>query len=1579
MYPVHDVFPKFVPDQLLTANDLNNLFGYLDEQQRLTRTNLIGIGIVCGLGITVNPAQLRLTISKGCGVTSQGYLVALPETTYTSYKPYNIETEKAYPLFRYQSSPGVWEKVPVFQLFEAAVEEDTTGLSAEFLKDKVVMIFVELKETGNKNCDPNSCDDKGERVEVSFLPMLINKADAYRLMGAENLVFGADSYAQLPEMRLPRWDVKSVGPASSKAIISSYQEILSPDFVKSVEGNLTKCYQVFRTLVGAEFGTNPFDGLSATFSFLHSTALQPQQVTHYQYYYDLFSDLLQAYQELRHAGSHIMGTCCPNEFLFPRHLLLGEAVNTTGYTNVPLRHYFLHSPLFDMSATVQQVQFLFRRLVVMVNSFMLPAVQGVNAKLDGFIRITPSLLGKHPLSDKAIPYYYNVSVAGSTLYNSWSFKNSKLGNATSILSYHADKYPNTPDKFVLNPLEYDLEPYNFLRVEGIAGKPYTHVLRQVKRQIQQCRLPVDIIALTTASYEKLKGRFEDNQLIKADDHTILCYFQDLESMYDSMRQELLCTWCKELKYYYDFTIKLVNAYLKKLNVAGSPSEVELFNQCGNGYTIRTNSFGVLIEHLYREGLTDENLTIMSFLQAFGINLLDLDQDDVPDAFNNQIATALIALLNFFKLPLGIIRISSLLTEDLAEFDAAAYCKASASLAEYAQGLKSLFSLFTGGDPISKTADTTAKKVDEPVAAVAASEKAAVKSDGMQSTQVIASMASSANGMLRILAAILMIEDFLDHLDVVIYQCKCSALKSLRTDYEARYHSIARLRQFDYFSQCHPGLQHKAGVPMGGTFILVYHEEATEQSEPIVMEAELGRSKRGTNPAVFFESLRRAPAVEAVEPFKQIGFVVNELDEPVAGAVVQLQGSSKRFITDAEGSFRVEIDRLPVLLLVKSPGYRPSKTQVDDPVKRLVIQLREDLGDVWNNIPDGTVIADFYLPYRCCSDCQPVQFVINETALPEPPANQGPVAEAGPTQTVQLPKTTAKLSGDASKDPDGIIVSYEWIQLDGPVRAKIVNPQSAITDVTDLLEKGTYTFELTVKDDKGAINRDTVKVEVLPEPPPAPKAPIAEAGDSQQIELKRNGTIAQLDGTKSLDPDGEIVSYNWKLLNASTAVKIDFPNAPQTTVQFFTTGDYKFQLLVKDKDGLTATDEVLITIVKPEPVPPVADAGEKMVLPFNNNVVTLQLDGSKSFDPDGQIVSYQWTMSPVSTAVSMQAANSSKPTVQFFAGGTYKFILEVKDNDGLTANASVEVELKRESSNNKPPVANAGENRKLTLSPRKPEIELDGSQSFDPENKPLNYEWKLQGNQSGVIIKDANKEKTSVVVADSGIYTFVLLIKDDAGQTATDNVTVEVTLQGDIDLPVEKDCGSIEELSARFAKYNFKVGEDGLYNAFAEVFGQYGQVQRFFDYLNSKQGEPIEDLIKNLAAGDFESQDIPKLFQSWFEFIQGILVENNDLRKPAFELYWILLKVCLYLICVQQSDINKQGLDFRDLLKMLMGHWQTWKEMAKRQAWSEEDLKMIKQFEELLSATKMELERTGEALIKKQYYKWISEVLNIFTA
>ncbi|MGL1886098.1 MAG: glycosyl hydrolase family 8 [Reichenbachiella sp.] len=76
-------------------------------------------------------------------------------------------------------------------------------------------------------------------------------------------------------------------------------------------------------------------------------------------------------------------------------------------------------------------------------------------------------------------------------------------------------------------------------------------------------------------------------------------------------------------------------------------------------------------------------------------------------------------------------------------------------------------------------------------------------------------------------------------------------------------------------------------------------------------------------------------------------------------------------------------------------------------------------------------------------------------------NNAPVANAGSNQSVQLPATSATLSGSAT-DADGDVLSFSWTQVSGPNNANIANASNASTTV-DGLVAGTYTFSLTATD------------------------------------------------------------------------------------------------------------------------------------------------------------------------------------------------------------------------------------------------------------------------------------------------------------------------------------------------------------------------------------------------------------------------------------------------------------------------------------------------------------------------------------
>ena len=99
MNPTEVTYPVFEANQVLTNAHLNDLFEYLDEQTRLTRSNLIGIGIACGLEVTFE-APGTVHLSKGCGVTSQGYLIVEPDDLDLAFvRSYKLPIDYGYPPF----------------------------------------------------------------------------------------------------------------------------------------------------------------------------------------------------------------------------------------------------------------------------------------------------------------------------------------------------------------------------------------------------------------------------------------------------------------------------------------------------------------------------------------------------------------------------------------------------------------------------------------------------------------------------------------------------------------------------------------------------------------------------------------------------------------------------------------------------------------------------------------------------------------------------------------------------------------------------------------------------------------------------------------------------------------------------------------------------------------------------------------------------------------------------------------------------------------------------------------------------------------------------------------------------------------------------------------------------------------------------------------------------------------------------------------------------------------------------------------------------------------------------------------
>jgi hypothetical protein len=184
-------------------------------------------------------------------------------------------------------------------------------------------------------------------------------------------------------------------------------------------------------------------------------------------------------------------------------------------------------------------------------------------------------------------------------------------------------------------------------------------------------------------------------------------------------------------------------------------------------------------------------------------------------------------------------------------------------------------------------------------------------------------------------------------------------------------------------------------------------------------------------------------------------------------------------------------------------------------------------------------------------------------------------------------------------------------------------------------------------------------------------PVANAGADQTI---LNLTRADLDGSASSDADGDALDYSWSFTSVPAGSTTQLMDAT-TTNPYFTAdvvGDYVISLSVDEIFGGADSDTVTITAEQPPTNPPVANAGGPYPdVVFSMQGTTVQLDGSGSSDPDGDPLTYTWTVSldnplsgvPPQTPVVLINPDTAMPSFDVIAIdqlGEYTITLTVSD-------------------------------------------------------------------------------------------------------------------------------------------------------------------------------------------------------------------------------------------------------------------------------------------------------------------------------
>lgn len=232
-------------------------------------------------------------------------------------------------------------------------------------------------------------------------------------------------------------------------------------------------------------------------------------------------------------------------------------------------------------------------------------------------------------------------------------------------------------------------------------------------------------------------------------------------------------------------------------------------------------------------------------------------------------------------------------------------------------------------------------------------------------------------------------------------------------------------------------------------------------------------------------------------------------------------------------------------------------------------------------------------------------------------------------------------------------------------------------------------------------------------------PVADAGDDLNAVV---GYPIYLDGTASYDPDQDLVTFQWTVVQvpAGSAVTLAEPGHPRPRFVPDVAGDYIFQLVVSDASAGSPADQVTVRAVDGNGAPN-ARAGRDRSTAMG---VAVELDGSASDDPNADAVSFQWSVtsvpagSGVSTA-SLAGAATASPSFTPDVAGVY--VLTLRASDGaLTGEDTVQITAQP---SNVQPYADAGTDRgSRTVQPGS----LDGSGSSDPDGGPvpLTFLWSI---------------------------------------------------------------------------------------------------------------------------------------------------------------------------------------------------------------------------------------------------------------
>ncbi len=355
-------------------------------------------------------------------------------------------------------------------------------------------------------------------------------------------------------------------------------------------------------------------------------------------------------------------------------------------------------------------------------------------------------------------------------------------------------------------------------------------------------------------------------------------------------------------------------------------------------------------------------------------------------------------------------------------------------------------------------------------------------------------------------------------------------------------------------------------------------------------------------------------------------------------------------------------------------------------------------------------------------------------------NLPPVANAGQDITVNEDESFT-LSGALSTDTPSDIgtLNYSWV---------VDNKTYPGRDITlSLPSSGEYTAVLTVTDNDGASDTDSVKITVVNVPP------VADAGDFQ-IANRNETIIFNASGSRDTPSDIGSLTYFWDFGDGSTG------SGKVVEHTYSAAGNYTVTLTVTDDDGASDIDVVNVTINSVDVVAKIDTMPDTFGL--NSQV---HFSAFNTTHPQGMELLYIWDFGDGSKGFGIEITHT------YTKGGVYIVRLNVQDNDShvesgypYTASLSIHINLR-------PVAVLAGD-----TSPHAGESAVYyASESRDPDGLIVKYVFDFGDGTRAVYVSDSSdpdysqragglNEGKSVrhTFSRTGSYTVNLTVYDNLG-------------------------------------------------------------------------------------------------------------------------------------------------------------------------------------------------------------------------